>query len=316
MPTRTLILLRLKYLTILGLFLTVASWLGQFHWIPDLISHLRVQFAAGAFLICLSLILLRGWKLLPFAALGFLLNLWPILPYYGSSELPKNPANHRLLTFNVLTSNSNTGAVIKAIRENEPDYVILMEIDRHWESALTPLLVDYPNYRFASRQDNFGMAFLSKTPWTSIEVLNPNAFGLPAFEIRFDEVNLASGYKGSLKILGVHPIPPMNRDHWQSRNAYLETVVRRISSEEATVVSGDFNLTPWSPVYQHLTSQASLRDSAIGFGIKPTWAWPPFPEWVSGAKLDLTLVTNQIAVVDYRVGPYAGSDHRSVIVDF
>lgn len=313
---RSAILLRLKELTILGLLLTVVSWFDQSHWIPDLISHLRVQLAVGALLICLGSIFLRGWKLLPFAAVGFLLNLWPILPYYGSSDLPKGPAKHRLLTFNVLTSNSNAVGVIETIRENDPDFILLMEIDDDWEAALVPLLVDYPNFRFASRQDNFGIAFLSKNPWSSIEVLNPKAQGLPALEIRFEDVELASGYQGTLKILGVHPIPPMNRGYWQDRNEYLETVFRRVSSEEATTVSGDFNLSPWSPVYQHLTSQASLSDAAIGFGVRPTFAWHPFPEWMSGVPLDLTLITDQIEVVDHRVGPKTGSDHRPVIVDF
>jgi len=313
---RPAILVRLKTLTIVGLLLTLASRLGQYHWIPDLFSHLRVQLAVGALLICLGLILLRGWKVLPFAAVGFLLNVWPVLPYYESSNLPKEPANHRLMTANVLTSNTNSDTVIEAIRENEPDYVILMEVDRRWQSALTPLLADYPHSLFQTRQDNFGMAFLSKTPWSSIDVLNPNAFGLPALEIRFDEVELASGYRGPLKIFGVHPIPPMNRDDWHARNAYLKDIFGRISAGEATIVSGDLNLTPWSPVYRQLTSEASLSDAAIGFGIQPTWAWPPFPEWISGVKLDLTLITEQVAVVDHRVGPYAGSDHRSVIVDF
>ena len=316
MQIRRAILLRLKGLTIVGLFLTVVSWLGQFHWVPDLISHLRVQLAVGAFIICLGLILLREWKLLSFAALGFVLNLWPVLPYYGSSDLLEHPAKHRLLTFNVLTSNSNTGAVIETIRENEPDYILLMEVDDSWESALTPLLVDYPNFRFQIRQDNFGMAFLSKKSWSSIEALNPKSQGLPAFEVRFDDVELASGYRGALKILGVHPIPPMNRDHWQDRNEYLEAVLRRVSSDEATIVSGDFNLTPWSPVYRTLTSQAALRDSSIGFGVQPTFAWYPFPEWISGVALDITLVSKQIEVVDHRTGPKAGSDHRPLIVDF
>ncbi len=316
MQIRSVLLSRLKALTIVGLVLTGVSWLGQSHWLPDMFSHLRVQLAGGAFLICLGLILVRGWKVLPFAAVGLVLNAWPVLPYYGSSDVPKSPAQHRLMTANVLTSNPNVAAVMEAIRENEPDYVILLEVDRRWESALTPLLADYPHSLFQTRQDNFGIAFLSKAPWSSIEVLSSEAYGLPALEIQFDQVELASGYRGPLTIFGVHPIPPMNDHDWHARNGYLKTIFGRISPEEATVVSGDLNLTPWSPVYRELTSQASLSDAAIGFGIQPTWAWPPFPEWISGVKLDLTLITDQIAVADHRVGPYAGSDHRSVIVDF
>jgi len=133
---------------------------------------------------------------------------------------------------------SNAAGVIETIGENDPDYVILMEVDRNWQGALTPLFFDYPYSRFQTREDNFGIAFLSKKPWSSIEVLNSEALGLPALEIKFDEVELASGYQGALKILGVHPIPPMNHDHWQARNTYLETVFRRVSSEEATIVSG------------------------------------------------------------------------------
>jgi endonuclease/exonuclease/phosphatase (EEP) superfamily protein YafD len=77
---------------------------------------------------------------------------------------------------------------------------------------------------------------------------------------------------------------------------------------------GDFNLTPWSPVFDAVLSAGQLNDTGMGFGVRPTWY--VFPTWAGGLKIDHILSSQNIAAVNYRVGPDVGSDHRAVILDF
>ena len=55
-----------------------------------------------------------------------------------------------------------------------------------------------------------------------------------------------------------------------------------------------------------------MSDGRRGFGIKATWPsiLGPF-----GIPIDHCLVSDDVIVEDFRLGPSAGSDHRAVVVD-
>ena len=75
---------------------------------------------------------------------------------------------------------------------------------------------------------------------------------------------------------------------------------------------GDMNATPWSPVLRHFMEQNGLRDSALGYGVHPTW----FSRWLPlGIPIDQILHSDGITVLDRRVGPDVGSDHFAVTAD-
>ena len=80
---------------------------------------------------------------------------------------------------------------------------------------------------------------------------------------------------------------------------------------KALVVAGDFNVTPFSVHYGDFLKGTGLRDSALGFGISPTWN-RRFP-WVA-IPIDHVFVSDDLVVMDRRVGPACGSDHSPVIV--
>jgi endonuclease/exonuclease/phosphatase (EEP) superfamily protein YafD len=65
-------------------------------------------------------------------------------------------------------------------------------------------------------------------------------------------------------------------------------------------------------VLRHFMEQNGLRDSALGFGLHPTWLsrWLPL-----GIPIDQILHSDAIAVLDRRVGPDVGSDHFPVTAD-
>jgi endonuclease/exonuclease/phosphatase (EEP) superfamily protein YafD len=78
------------------------------------------------------------------------------------------------------------------------------------------------------------------------------------------------------------------------------------------IVAGDFNCTPWSPLFADLLAATGLHDSALGFGTWPTWYSSLLP---LGIKIDHVLVAHGVAVRNHQVGHDVGSDHFPVIVD-
>jgi endonuclease/exonuclease/phosphatase (EEP) superfamily protein YafD len=84
--------------------------------------------------------------------------------------------------------------------------------------------------------------------------------------------------------------------------------------DDPILVVGDFNATRWNSAFRELLD-ADLSDAAddVGHGLRTTWKGTgrvPI-EMV----LDHILVSDDFGVLDTRVGPGVGSDHRPVIAD-
>lgn len=63
---------------------TVLSWFASLHWIADMLSHLRVQYAI-LLLPLLVIVILRGKRWLAFAIVGLVTyNVWPTFPYFAT----------------------------------------------------------------------------------------------------------------------------------------------------------------------------------------------------------------------------------------
>lgn len=80
---------------------------------------------------------------------------------------------------------------------------------------------------------------------------------------------------------------------------------------------GDFNTPPWSFLFTDLTAAAQLRDAGGG-GIRQPTRQPmlaaPHLAWL-GAPVDHVLVSPEIGVAAFAVGPSVHSDHLPVIAD-
>lgn len=301
----------LSAMTIVGLIFTVVSFYASNHWVADLICQFRLQLALGAAIVFVLLLLLKRWRFALLCLAGCLVNAWPIMPYLLPNSVDDDGAgsSYRLLTINVLTRNRGWDSLIDLIEKEDPDFVVLMEIDSAWVQATRPLSENYPYSEIRPREDNFGIAFLSKHPWSNIEVFQSETLLLPIIDVRFGE-----GLAAPLRIHATHPIPPIRNDNWAARNEQLFNVVGRLDGNYANIVTGDLNLTPWSPIFQRVCTEGQLTDSALGFGVYPTWSM--FPTLLGGLKLDHTLVGEGVSPISHRIGGSVGSDHFPVILDF
>ena len=100
----------------------------------------------------------------------------------------------------------------------------------------------------------------------------------------------------------------------RERDGQLRDAARHAADLGArTVLIGDFNASPWSPIYDNVLEISDMRDSRRGFGVQATWI-ARFPAFLR-IPIDHAFVTPDVEVIDRRVGPYVGSDHRAVVLD-
>ena len=237
----------------------------------------------------------------------FLFLIWPFacpFPLHRTSE----ETGYTLFSHNVLVSNRNKQQVTSHILANDPDFILLYEIDRVWKEHLLDQLAErWPHYKIESRQDAFGIAIFSKHKFDQVEVIEfPGDNSTPIISA---EVELEKGSE-AIRIIAAHPVPPIDPTHWRARNRMFQDIANYVRSldQSRVIVAGDFNCSPWCHSLQQLASIADLRFSTSYRGIQMTWS--PFQYVKLGLPIDHILAGREIQVLGYENGRFSGSDHR------
>ncbi len=285
---------------------TLFGFLGRFWWFFDLFSHFRVQYFAGLAVLGLILLVTRRRSIGALFLLLAAINLAQVLPlYFGAPSSASDPT--RLMLINVNAQSGDTGRVRRAVAESAPDILVLEEVNERWITELSDLRDTYPYSVVEPREDDFGIALFSKLPLLQSDVVFIGSAGVPSIEATL-------GGKGEpLRILATHPLPPGGPDYSAWRNEQLQLMAERIDASRPFLLVGDLNTTPWNFHFQQLLARSGLRDSAVGFGVQPSW--PTFNPlfWI---PLDHVLHSPCIIVTARKTGSDVGSDHYPVIVDF
>ena len=293
------------------LALTLAGSCGAWHWAFDLCSHFRWYYFVAAAVF--GVLIWRKRRRAAMTALGVTL-LWNgglIAPYYLPCSQPtaaKGGVKVSLVSLNVFTANKNKRAVIDYLRKQSADLVVVMEVDEDWEQALAELHDLYPHQFIQSRPDNFGIGLLSREPLVESRFVDAGNTHVPTIVARIERKERA------FVIVATHPLPPIGASNTRERDAQLRAVADTVkASSLPCVVVGDFNATPWSSAFRDLTVRSGLRDSAHGRGVQGSWnAKSPLIR----IPIDHVLVPANVTVIRRAVGPYVGSDHFPVEIEF
>ncbi len=298
--------LRVLVLALFGLTLTAC--LGAGHQVLELFSHFRVQYAGCALLGAAALLLLRDRRgaLLAFVALG--VNAWHVLPwYFGRPQpAPAQGATLKIFFSNVYTGNLESRRLLDVIASENPDIVVLEEIDRRWVGELSDLFHNYPASKAVPRSDNFGIGMWARLPATITEITLPGDV-VPSLSAQMD-------WRGNeIALLAAHPVPPVQSAMFRLRNAQLGAIANWArAATHPCVVIGDLNVSLWSPYHARLVQESGLQNARQGFGVLPTW---PTHTRMMMIPLDHCLVSPNVGVHQIRVGPHIGSDHLPLIVE-
>lgn len=291
---------------------SLLGFLGRWIWPFDLATSFRPLYAVGL-LVAGTALVLGKWRRLGWAIVMVgLLNAAYVAPlFWGRQEAPPGSAVMRVVSFNVQGQNEEYEQVMEFLRKADADVVFLHEANRLWEEALAEEIsrgrFEYQQYR--SRPDHliFSTLTLAKAP--PIEV---TSHGWAEREARAMEVVVGLG-ETEVTLLGIHPLAPTNPRRTALRDAQFRFVAgwtRGLTGP--TVVTGDFNATPWSHVFGPL-ADAGLRNSQRGFGLSPSF--PVNGNIVTRVPIDHLLHSPHLAVADRWLGPGLGSDHFPLVVD-
>lgn len=288
---------------------TLAGFLGQFSWFFDLFSHFRVQYLIGLTVIgTLFIVVCRrktGGVFLGFA----FVNLMLVLPLYFNDQIipPKGAPVLRAMLLNVNTRLGDANKVKLAIRNADPDILILEEVSCQWLTDLACLANSHPHSLTQPRNDNFGIALFSKFPLAESEVVYIGDADVPSI---FTTVRTG---RTNLRVIATHPLPPSGRDHSRWRDEQLDLLPDRIRPGLPLILLGDLNVTPWSYHFRRFLKRTGLKNSSQGRGVQPTW---PNYNLLLLIPIDHCLHSSNISVVDKKIGADVSSDHYPVIVDF
>lgn len=242
-----------------------------------------------------------------FLPLAIITGLDIVPLYFGDTKNSDIQETVKIVCINLLSSNGEFESVEAFINSESPDVLVLQEMTELWQMMLEPTLASYQYKTVIPRTDNFGIALYSRVDSTSSGVINIGNSGLPSIEAQFNYG------KDRLTILATHPLPPVGKEYFDSRNDQLMALTNySVSAINEHILIGDLNCSSFSNHFKQLVKNTNLIDTRKGFGILPTW-----PTWFGMAKttLDHCLVSEGITVKSRRVGQFIGSDHLPIIVE-
>ncbi len=290
---------------------TLATFFAKQHWTAEIFCHLRIQITIGL-AICLLLAVVRKQKTRVIAAAVFLLvNMVWIAPYFlpPPNQPDAEGTSVKILSANVLASNDQYDLFVKTLRQHNPDIAVIVEVTQRWHDKIADALSeDYPHQHILPQPNPFGIGIISKLPFESIEPIVAADTELVSLDARF------MGPTGRrLRLIATHPYPPLSQRCFETRSQQLIALAQRMDPAEDNIVAGDFNLTPWSPIFSEVLAAGDLKDSRVGFGIASTWY--AFPNFLGSLHIDHVLTSQSLKTISHEVSGDYGSDHRAVIVE-
>ena len=310
-------------LAILSLLITLFSvipFIRAPHGLIRILAFPRQQylFLAVPLLIAVLLVLSGPTRFIAAALLliSIVVNLAYILPYTplwpkqsldADADLASATDRHvSLMTANVKLSNRDFGRLAELVRENDPDVLMLIEVDQDWLEALPGVRSAFSHHVDVPMDNGYGMALWSRLPLSDVGVDETLVNKVPTIGAK---VTLGSGDMVLLHV--VHPEPPMPNHTTDGRDGEIGKVAEMVSNEDLPViVSGDLNDVAWSMTTRRFQRVSGLLDPRIGRGFYNTFhAAFPVMRW----PLDHLFHDARFRLIEVeRLRPF-GSDHFAMV---
>jgi endonuclease/exonuclease/phosphatase (EEP) superfamily protein YafD len=280
--------------------------------IPDhrieLFSHFRLQYFVVSLLLLCAFAYLRSYGYAGALAIVAVFNASLVLPWYladvDGPEVEGTPL--KIIHVNVHSANTGYERLTDFIAKEQPDIVVLQEVNAEWVAGTQGLLAEYPHTYIQPRQGNFGIAAFSRIPFDSITHVDSPPLSYPTIVAT---ITVAST---PVTLISTHPTIPVNRHLYRARNTQFDSIAELVNQASGDVVLiGDFNASVWDQRFRDFKEATGLRNVRRGFGILPSW--PTFLPFAM-IPIDHALVSKDIGVVDVRTGNNIGSDHLPLIV--
>lgn len=231
-------------------------------------------------------------------------ELWAAARFQAKATIP---TDLKIVQFNVWDQNTAPQRTVDWIIAENPDIVIIEEAGSERAPILAGLRAAFP-FASCDRGKRCGTVIFSR-----FAMLARGGSLMDRTQASTAWATLA-GPQGAFTVIGAHqswPLP-VGAQRMQSEN--LARMIARLDTK-TTIVTGDFNSTPWS---------FAMRRQDKAFGLRrwtralPSWPAGQFSRVLS-APAPLLPIDHVYAGADWRAvqvrrGPVLGSDHRPVVV--
>lgn len=281
------------------------------YWLVDMFSHFPFQYALLSFGLLLICLWRKNTILAAVACVLFIFNLCTIIDFGESIQAAvKGETSFKVYSANIYRFNKDLSRLSREIEEIDADIVLLTEVTAGHIEMLQPLIQRFPYYiEFEPFGElGIGPVVLSKFPVLTYSTAQLSEDGNFMVKATLD-IN-----QRKTMLYAVHAVNPSIRKFFPDRNRQFMELADEISEKSIPViVAGDFNTTPYSPIFKKLLKISRLKDSRAGFGWQPSW--PTFFPllWI---PIDHILVSPEIQVLKRATGSYVGSDHYPVYAEF
>jgi endonuclease/exonuclease/phosphatase (EEP) superfamily protein YafD len=290
---------------------TILAYLAPWSWFFDLFSHFRVQYAVLGLALTMVFAAIKRPILVMTSAVAFLANLPPIIAQFVSPAIaappPMSGTPLRVVSFNVFKYSHQYERMKQFVSAELPDVLILLEVTPEWAQSLDALSGQYVYRWIHPGDDASGIAVLSRRAPIESHVIDLGGNGVSSLLLTLPDP------AGDITLLATHLSWPFGKRLANTRNAELATLARLARQRHgAFAIVGDLNVTPYSPRFQQLLKDGSLRNCAEGAGPRATWPAFFVPLFI---QIDHCLASADAQASRFEVGRFLGSDHYPIMVD-
>jgi endonuclease/exonuclease/phosphatase (EEP) superfamily protein YafD len=216
----------------------------------------------------------------------------------------------RLFIANVFQDNREFSLCSDAIKECDPDIVLLVETDERWLQEVDGCMKSYP-YRVLQPQDNtYGMVLFSR-----FEILQHSVRFLVEKDIPSITCDVKINDSDVFRLYCLHPKPPVPNESEESTERDAEILMVGKEAKKCklpVIVAGDLNDVAWSATTNLFLKVSGLLDPRIGRGFFSTFhaayrlfRWP----------LDHVFCSTHFCLVSLRRLQSIGSDHFPIFIE-
>lgn len=285
---------------------TVIALFSRWHWLAELFSHFRLYYLLLQAVLIMVFLNTRRYLWLAAMVVLALPNAWYVVPYLlpllpGQSTVMEAPDRPHVVVVNLGYRNTDHQRVLDYVNQRAAQVLVLSEYTPAWDSAFAKGLSGYPHALRRPRTDPFGMAVFSRRPFVDVASLDLDAE-------RSENIRVHAELGGrEISLFAVHLYPPTSPQRAARRLRQLSRLAAELDASPAPrLVTGDLNLTPFSPHFHELLHRSGLLDARQAQGLHVTWPSLPLPLWI---PIDHALADPGSGVADVRIGPAIGSDH-------
>ena len=296
-----------KFLYVSLLLYTITSLLPLLktpYWFVRIWDFPRMQLAVIALVLFIAALIKFREYILIIPLIALALDVYRLAPYSPLMKIEskmhdKHPDQFSVMIFNVLQTNEKKENLIRLIREKNPDFVFLFEVDKKWTDSLDAL-TEFSERKYDPLDNTYGIAFLGKKKVEKIDLNFLVEKGVPSYEIKW----------GELTIFAVHPKPPTPPIDSEHRDAELVLVAKKARKIKGPVlVLGDLNDVAWSHTTRLFRRISELLDPRVG---RHPYGTFPALTTVLRFPLDYIFHSKELKLTHIEILPDIGSDHLPI----